>query len=63
MTTDKCTSNGELEEIIEKLEDVRDSMDEVIEELEDVEAGQRFYRTDAPYGLTPDTEYNGDDRE
>jgi len=60
MTTDTDTSNGELEEIIEKLEDARDSMDEVLEDLEEIEERQRFYRTDVPYGLAPDTEYNGD---
>ncbi len=61
MTTDKCTSNGELEGIIEKLEDARDSIEEVLTELEEVEEGQRFHRTDMPYDLAPDTEYNGDD--
>ena len=38
-------------------------MEEVLEDLEEIEERHRFYRTDAPYGLTPDTEYNGDDRE
>ena len=61
MTTDKYTGNGELEEIIAKLTDVRDSMEEILDELEEIEEAREVYRTDAPYGLPLDAGYNGED--
>ena len=61
MTTDKDTGNGELEEIIAKLTDVRDSMEEILDELEEIEEAREGYHIDVPYGLPLDGYYNGED--
>lgn len=52
--------NGILEEIVEKMETVRDSVEEVLDELEELEERQRYCENGLPYGLPIDEEYNGD---
>ena len=54
------TGNGLLDEIVEKMETMRDSVEEVLEDLEELEERQRYCGNGVPYGLAPEEDYNGD---
>jgi hypothetical protein len=51
---------GTLEGIIERMEDVRDSLAEILSDLEELDESYQFYRAEGAYGLPPD-ENNGDE--
>ena len=52
--------NGILDEIIEKMEAVRDSVEEVLDELEELDERRQYYGSESPYGMPLDEDYNGD---
>lgn len=61
MTTDEYATNGELEEIIEKMGEVRDTVEEVLDDLTEIEEAQRLYRGHDAYDHSSYLEGNGDE--
>jgi len=61
MTTDEYATNGELEEIIEKMGEVRDTVEEVLDDLTEIEEAQRLYRDADDYNHPSYLESNGDE--
>lgn len=61
MTTENYPLNGELEEIIEKMGDVRDTVEEILDDLTEIEEAQRMYRSRDAYDAPSYMDGNGEE--